>query len=63
MQVKAAGGIRDADSFLAMVAAGARRIGCTASIPIIQELRQRMDARGIHALELEPGEGTTTDHA
>ena len=61
VQVKAAGGIRDADSFLAMVAAGARRIGCTASIPIIEELRRRIDARGIPALEREPGEGTTTD--
>lgn len=63
VQVKAAGGIRDADSFLAMVAAGARRIGCTASIPIVEELHRRMDARGIPALELEPGEGTTTDRA
>ena len=46
-----------------MVAAGARRIGCTASIPIVEELHRRMDARGIPALKLEPGEGTTTDRA
>ncbi len=52
VQVKAAGGIRDADAFLAMVRAGARRIGCSASIPIIEELKQRMEAAGTDTIEL-----------
>lgn len=52
VQVKAAGGIRDADTFLAMVRAGATRIGCSAGIPIIEELRRRFEAEGIDALEL-----------
>ena len=40
--VKAAGGIRDADTFLAMVRAGARRIGTSAGVAIIEELASRM---------------------
>lgn len=52
VQVKAAGGIRDADTFLAMVRAGATRIGCSAGIPIIEELRRRFEAEGIEAVEL-----------
>ena len=52
VQVKAAGGIRDADTFLAMVRAGARRIGCSAGIPIIEEIARRMEAAGVDALEL-----------
>ena len=50
--VKAAGGIRDADSFLAMVRAGARRIGTSAGVAIIEELRGRFETSGIEALEL-----------
>ena len=50
--VKAAGGIRDADTFLAMVKAGARRIGCSASIPIIEEIARRMEAEGVDTIEL-----------
>lgn len=52
VQVKAAGGIRDADTFIAMVKAGARRIGCSAGIPIIEEIASRMKAEGIDALEI-----------
>ncbi|MEE1273755.1 MAG: deoxyribose-phosphate aldolase [Olegusella sp.] len=52
VQVKAAGGIRTADAFLAMVHAGATRIGCSAGIPIIEELRRRMEADGVDALEV-----------
>jgi len=52
VQVKAAGGIRDADTFLAMVRAGARRIGCSASIPIIEEIRSRMEAEGVDTIEI-----------
>ena len=51
-QVKAAGGLRDADTFLDMVRAGATRIGCSAGIPIIDELRRRFEERGIDSIEL-----------
>ena len=36
--VKAAGGIRTASSLLAMVDAGASRVGCSASVDIVREL-------------------------
>lgn len=52
VKVKAAGGIRTADAFIAMVRAGAERIGCSAGIPIIEEIRSRMESRGVDALEL-----------
>lgn len=52
VQVKAAGGIRTADAFLAMVRAGATRIGCSKGIPIIEEIRQRMAAQGVDSLDL-----------
>jgi orotate phosphoribosyltransferase len=50
--VKAAGGIRNADSFLAMVRAGARRIGTSAGVAIIEELAARMEQAGVDAIEL-----------
>ena len=52
VKVKAAGGIRTADDFLAMVSAGAERIGCSAGIPIIEELKARLEATGADAFEL-----------
>lgn len=52
IKVKAAGGIRTADDFLAMIAAGAERIGCSAGIPIIKELQGRMDEAGITTIEV-----------
>ena len=52
VQVKAAGGIRDADTFLDMVRAGATRIGCSAGMPIIDELRRRFEEQGIESIEL-----------
>lgn len=52
VQVKAAGGIRNADAFLDMVRAGATRIGCSAGVPIINELRRRFEAEGIDSIEL-----------
>ncbi len=52
VKVKAAGGIRTADDFLAMVAAGAERIGCSAGVPIMEELRSRMEAEGVGYYEL-----------
>lgn len=50
--VKAAGGIRDADTFLAMVRAGARRIGTSAGVSIIQELSQQIKQLGIEAFDI-----------
>jgi deoxyribose-phosphate aldolase len=50
--VKAAGGIRNADSFLDMVRAGARRIGTSAGVAIIEELAARMEQAGVDAIEL-----------
>lgn len=52
VQVKAAGGIRDAETFLSMVAAGATRIGTSAGASIINELAQRITASGEDAIEL-----------
>ncbi len=52
VKVKAAGGIRTADDFLAYVRAGAERIGTSASIAIIEELQRRFRADGIETIEL-----------
>lgn len=46
VQVKAAGGIRDAETFLAMVRAGARRIGTSAGVAIMNELTELAGADG-----------------
>jgi deoxyribose-phosphate aldolase len=50
--VKAAGGIRTADTFLAMIRAGARRIGTSAGVAIIQELSKRMSTARVESIEL-----------
>jgi len=39
--VKAAGGIRDLDSVLALVSAGADRLGMSAGVAVIEEARTR----------------------
>lgn len=52
VQVKAAGGIRDADTFIAMIKAGATRIGCSAGVPIMEEFRARFAAAGTDAIEI-----------
>ena len=52
VQVKAAGGIRDADTFLSMVHAGATRIGCSAGVPIIEELKRRFAEQSVDSIEL-----------
>lgn len=41
VQVKAAGGIRDLDTALSMVEAGATRIGTSSGIKIIEEMKKR----------------------
>lgn len=50
IKVKAAGGIRDAETFLAMVRAGASRIGCSAGVSIANDLKARMEAEGTGCL-------------
>jgi len=40
MGVKAAGGIRDAATALRMIAAGASRLGCSASVAVMQSMSQ-----------------------
>ena len=52
VKVKAAGGIRTADDFLAFVAAGAERIGTSAGIDIIEELEQRLRDTGSTSFEI-----------
>lgn len=44
VKVKAAGGIRNSDDFLAMIQAGADRIGTSSGIKIIEALRERMQS-------------------
>jgi len=46
VKVKAAGGIRDADTFLKMIASGAERIGTSSGIAIITELEKRLNENG-----------------
>ena len=41
VEVKAAGGIRDAETFIKMIQAGATRIGTSSGVKIIQELKRR----------------------
>ncbi len=52
VKVKAAGGIRDADTFIAMIRNGAERIGCSAGIPIIEEIKKRMEQEGNDFIEI-----------
>lgn len=52
VQVKAAGGICDADTFLDMVRAGATRIGTSSGISIIEALKARMADEGVDSYEL-----------
>lgn len=52
VKVKASGGIRTADQFAAMVAAGAERIGCSQGIPIIEEFRRRMAEANTDYIEI-----------
>lgn len=40
--VKAAGGIRDLDSALALIKAGANRLGCSSGVEIVEELSKRL---------------------
>ena len=52
VKVKAAGGIRNTDDFLAMIAAGAERIGTSSGVKIIEALKKRFAEDGISAIEI-----------
>ena len=52
VKVKAAGGIRSADTFKKMIAAGAQRIGTSSGIAIIDELKQELEASNKDTIEL-----------
>ena len=52
IEVKAAGGIRTADDALTYLSLGATRLGCSAGIPIIEELGERLTASGEDAFEV-----------
>lgn len=52
VKVKAAGGIRNTDDFLAMIAAGAERIGTSSGVKIIETLKQRFEKDGINAIAM-----------
>ena len=52
VKVKAAGGIRNTDDFLAMIAAGAERIGTSSGVKIIETLKQRFEKDDINSIEI-----------
>lgn len=70
VQVKAAGGIRNTDDFLAMIEAGADRIGTSAGVEIMAALGKRFAEDHIDSIELRSHEtaapkvdaGTPDDH-
>ena len=51
VKVKAAGGIRDLETFLAMVEAGAERIGTSAGIKIIEDFKKQLLTSGKEFME------------
>ena len=52
VKVKAAGGIRDAKTFMKMIECGAQRIGTSAGISIIKEFESMMKEQGVSTLEI-----------
>ncbi|WEV39746.1 deoxyribose-phosphate aldolase [Lactobacillus sp. ESL0681] len=52
VKVKAAGGIRNTDDFLAMISAGAERIGTSSGIKIIDALKKRFAEDKVSFLEV-----------
>lgn len=52
VKVKAAGGIRNTDDFLALIAAGAERIGTSSGIKIINVLKERFAKDNISYIDL-----------
>lgn len=53
VSVKAAGGIRNSDDFLAMVAAGADRIGTSSGVKIIEAIKQRMKFDHVDTIKID----------
>lgn len=52
VKVKAAGGIRDLETFLAMIEAGAERIGSSSGIKIINDLKDKFKNENLEYLEI-----------
>ncbi|WP_440897500.1 deoxyribose-phosphate aldolase [Amphibacillus sp. Q70] len=52
VKVKAAGGIRDSANFIKMIENGAERIGCSAGISIIKEIKNKMKIEGKDYIEI-----------
>lgn len=52
VKVKAAGGIRDAEIFKKMIASGAERIGASAGVAIIEDLKKELAANGKDKIEI-----------
>lgn len=53
VRVKAAGGIRDAKTFKQMIACGARRIGTSSGIKIIEQLKQELLENNTNLINIE----------
>ncbi|MQS76372.1 deoxyribose-phosphate aldolase [Companilactobacillus halodurans] len=53
VSVKAAGGIRNSDDFLAMISAGADRIGASSGIPIINAIKKRMQDENVDTIKID----------
>lgn len=53
VKVKAAGGIRDLDTFIQMIEHGAERIGSSSGIKIIHELKTRLENEGSDTITIE----------
>lgn len=54
VKVKAAGGIRDAETFKKMIACGAQRIGTSAGIEIIGQLKQELAENNTTTITIQP---------
>lgn len=52
VKVKAAGGIRDVDTFLDMISNGAERIGCSKGIAIIEEIKKQLQNKKVDYIEI-----------
>lgn len=50
VKVKAAGGIRNAETFKMMIKSGAERIGCSAGIAILKELEKELKQNGQNSI-------------
>lgn len=55
VKVKAAGGIRNSDDFIAMIEAGAERIGTSSGVKIINALKRRMEDDGVSTITVHDG--------